>query len=71
MCIRDSGGGAKDGGSAGPAGLEAWLDEVRDLGTTMKKLSACGLGVAAPLITDSLVRYWPDRVREHVQGAAG
>lgn len=65
------GGGIQEGGYSGPGSLETWLDEVRDLGTTMKKLSACGLGVAAPLITDSLVRYWPERVREHVQGAAG
>jgi len=45
------------------------LDEVRDLGTTMKGLSACGLGMAAPLLTESLVRYWPDQVERHVREA--
>jgi NADH-quinone oxidoreductase subunit F len=55
-------------GVAGPAELTAWLDEVADMGHTMKKTSACGLGQAAPLITESLVRYFPARVREHVLG---
>ena len=32
----------------------------------MKEVSACGLGLAAPLITESLLRYFPDRVAEHV-----
>jgi NADH:ubiquinone oxidoreductase subunit F (NADH-binding) len=56
------------GAPAGPANLEPWLAEVHDLGDTMKKLSACGLGMAAPLITESLVRYWPDQVARHVEG---
>jgi len=64
-------GGSGTDGSAGPAQLEPWLDEVRDLGETMKKLSACGLGIAAPLITDSLVRYWPDQVARHVEAQSG
>ena len=37
-------------GSAGPGDLEGWLAEVSDIGETMKALSACGLGIAAPLI---------------------
>ena len=56
-------------GDAGPGELAAWLDEVADLNETMKEASACGLGQAAPLITESLVRYFPELVREHV--AAG
>jgi NADH-quinone oxidoreductase subunit F len=59
-------------GTAGPAGEAAvgdWLDEVADLNRTMKETSACGLGQAAPLITESLVRYFPDEVRHHVANA--
>ncbi|HSM04333.1 MAG TPA: NADH-ubiquinone oxidoreductase-F iron-sulfur binding region domain-containing protein, partial [Longimicrobiales bacterium] len=55
-------------GSSGPGELEAWLDEVADLNETMMKTSACGLGQAAPLITRSLVKYFPGRVRAHVEG---
>lgn len=53
-------------GVAGPADLTAWLDEVADLNETMKKTSACGLGQAAPLVTESLVRYFPEAVAAHV-----
>ena len=53
-------------GDAGPADLTAWLDEVADLNQTMKSTSACGLGTAAPLITESLVRYFPDQIARHV-----
>ncbi len=53
-------------GETGPLDLSAWLDEVRDLGTTMKEVSACGLGQAAPLISESLLRYFPEKVAEHV-----
>jgi NADH-quinone oxidoreductase subunit F len=55
-------------GDAGPEDLEAWLDEVSDLNLTMKKTSACGLGQAAPLIAESLIRYFPERIRAHVLG---
>ncbi len=54
-------------GSAGPTDLSKWLDEVRDLGSTMKETSACGLGQAAPLLTESLVRYFPNEVQQHVR----
>ena len=57
-------------GDAGPSELSAWLDEVADLNLTMKETSACGLGQAAPLIAESLVRYFPDAVQAHVAGAA-
>jgi len=55
-------------GEAGPDDLEQWIDEVSDLGQTMKAVSACGLGLAAPLITESLLRYFPERVAAHVTG---
>jgi len=58
-------------GDAGPREVDAWLDEVADLNETMKKTSACGLGQAAPLITESLVRYFPDAVARHVGNGAG
>ena len=32
----------------------------------MMATSACGLGIAAPLITESLLKYFPERVAEHV-----
>ena len=51
----------------GPRSVEAWVDEVTDLNEVMKKTSACGLGQAAPLLTESLIRYFPDRVRRHVE----
>lgn len=53
-------------GDAGPNDLSAWLDEVNDLNKTMKETSACGLGQAAPLITASLLKYFPDAVQAHV-----
>jgi NADH:ubiquinone oxidoreductase subunit F (NADH-binding) len=53
-------------GAAGPNDLTAWLDEVTDIGRTMKAISACGLGMAAPLVTESLLRYFPGRVAQHV-----
>jgi NADH-quinone oxidoreductase subunit F len=53
-------------GAAGPGELAGWKDEVTDIGEVMKATSACGLGMAAPLITDSLMRYWPERVAAHV-----
>ena len=56
-------------GAAGPSDLQKWLDEMTDLNTTMKETSACGLGQAVPLITESLVKYFPDVVRQHVTGA--
>jgi NADH:ubiquinone oxidoreductase subunit F (NADH-binding) len=56
------------GGRAGPRELTAWVDEVNDLGAVMKDLSACGLGQAAPLITESLLRYFPEEVARHVEG---
>ena len=53
-------------GEAGPSDLKLWTDEVDDIGNVMAATSACGLGVAAPLITKSLLRYFPDEVARHV-----
>ena len=50
----------------GPPEVGVWIDEVHDLGDTMMQTSACGLGQAAPLITESLIRYFPGRVSRHV-----
>ncbi len=52
----------------GPADLTLWLEEVRDLGATMKAVSACGLGMAAPLVVESLVQRFPEQVEALVTG---
>lgn len=54
-------------GAAGPGVPEVWLQEVQDIGATMKATSACGLGIAAPLVSESLIRYFPKEVEEHVR----
>lgn len=54
-------------GKAGPKNPKAWNREVDDLGTTMMAASACGLGTAAPNITKSLAKYFPDQITKHVQ----
>ncbi len=46
-----------------------WHAEVRDLGLVMRNLSACGLGVAAAFVSDSLVRHFPDQVAGKLQQA--
>lgn len=58
---------AGGGQGQGPTDLTEWIDEVTDIGQTMKATSACGLGMAAPLITESLMRYFPRLVAEHVK----
>ncbi|MGE0492486.1 MAG: NADH-ubiquinone oxidoreductase-F iron-sulfur binding region domain-containing protein [Vulcanimicrobiota bacterium] len=55
------------GGEAGPGEGQAWRQEVAEIGRTMKGLSACGLGMAAPLVSESLVRYFPEQIDEHVR----
>ncbi len=56
---------------AGPSDVTQWVDEVSDIGETMKQTSACGLGMAAPLITESLMKYFPERVTEHAGNRRG
>jgi NADH-quinone oxidoreductase subunit F len=53
-------------GKAGPKTLTTWTDEVNDIGQTMKAMSACGLGMAAPLITESLIKHFPEQVERFV-----
>ncbi len=55
-----------NGEHQGPNDLDAWLSEVEDISYTMKELSACGLGMAAPMVVESLVRYFPEQVERHV-----
>ncbi len=43
-----------------------WQDEINDIGSVMKATSACGLGMAAPLVTESLLRYFPDAIEQHL-----
>ncbi|MFT5291488.1 MAG: NADH-quinone oxidoreductase subunit F [Planctomycetota bacterium] len=49
-------------GAAGPRDADTWKGEVQDIGETMQALSACGLGIAAPLVTTSLMKFFPDEV---------
>ena len=53
-------------GEAGPRKLEEWQKEVHDIGTVMMATSACGLGTAAPLVTESLLKYFPEQVEGHI-----
>ena len=53
-------------GGAGPRDLSAWTEEVRDIGAAMRATSACGLGMAAPFVSDSLLQFFPEAVRFHV-----
>jgi NADH-quinone oxidoreductase subunit F len=55
-------------GEAGPKRLADWQSEADDIGDTMKAVSACGLGLAAPLVVESLIKHFPDQVRDHVEG---
>ncbi|MDF1813261.1 MAG: NADH-ubiquinone oxidoreductase-F iron-sulfur binding region domain-containing protein, partial [Verrucomicrobiales bacterium] len=43
-----------------------WNTEMQDIGSTMKATSACGLGMAAPHVTESLMRYFPEQVEAHL-----
>ena len=52
---------------AGPTDLATWQTEITEMGAAMKATSACGLGMAAPFITDSLLKYFPEQVAQHVQ----
>ena len=48
----------------GPKDFADWSREVTDMGEVMMSTSACGLGVAAPNITRSLLTYFPELVQE-------
>ncbi len=47
---------------------DAWKSEIEDIGFTMKATSACGLGMAAPNVTESLMKYFPDQVEAYLAG---
>ena len=55
------------GGEEGPRELSAWTEEVRDIGAVMRATSACGLGMAAPFVTDSLLKFFPEQVKKHLK----
>jgi NADH-quinone oxidoreductase subunit F len=55
-------------GTAGPDDVDLWTGEVHEIGGVMKAISACGLGMAAPLLAESLVKYFPEQVARHVEG---
>ncbi|MEM7601014.1 MAG: NADH-ubiquinone oxidoreductase-F iron-sulfur binding region domain-containing protein, partial [Verrucomicrobiota bacterium] len=57
-------------GSSPALTKDEWLAEVGDIGSTMKSTSACGLGMAAPHVTESLMRFFPDQVDAHLSGKA-
>ena len=48
----------------GPSELEDWQREISDIGEVLQ-LSACGLGVAAGFVSDSLLRNFPQQVAEY------
>ncbi len=54
-------------GESGPESYDAWRAEVHDIGSTMMATSACGLGIAAPLVTESLLRYFPEQVKNRFE----
>ncbi len=54
-------------GAAGPTAQAQWIEEVRDIGATMMATSACGLGMAAPHITESLLKYFPQQITRHLE----
>ena len=54
-------------GVGGPVQVGPWRAEVHDIGQTMMATSACGLGTAAPLVTESLMKYFPNQVERHVE----
>ncbi len=47
----------------GPDDLEDWQREISDIGEVLE-LSACGLGIAAGFVSDSLLRNFPEQVAE-------
>ena len=47
-----------------------WRSEIADIGQVMMATSACGLGIAAPNITGSLIKYFPDTVDAFLKKSA-
>ncbi|MCY3762857.1 MAG: SLBB domain-containing protein, partial [Gemmatimonadetes bacterium] len=57
------------GAPGSPRRPAAWRREVEDMGAAMAATSACGLGTAAPNITQSLMKYFPGEVERHVRAS--
>ena len=57
-------------GTAGPRDPAAWKAEVREIGHAMAAVSACGLGIAAPGITASLLARFEPQVDAHLAGGS-
>jgi len=57
-------------GRAGPRDATAWKAEVREIGRTMAAVSACGLGIAAPGITESLLARFEAAVDARLNGGS-
>lgn len=55
---------------SGPRDAAEWKREVTDIGQTMAAVSACGLGIAAPLVTQSLLKSFPQAVERLLEGRA-
>lgn len=53
-------------GAAGPRAHSDFVAELQDISEVMMSTSACGLGVAAPLVVTSLLKYFPKQVEAHV-----
>lgn len=46
----------------GPSELGTWRQEAEDLSAVMRATSACGLGQAAPMVVQSLMKYFPEQL---------
>lgn len=53
-------------GSSGELDFQTWSEEIADIGDVMRATSACGLGMAAPNVTDSLIKYFRAAAEAHV-----
>ena len=56
-------------GGGGPAPKRDAIGELADLDEVMGEASACGLGLAAPFVNKTLMKYWPDQVKAHLEGS--
>ncbi len=42
------------------------ISDMEDVGQVMSATSACGLGLAAPFVTQSMLKYWKSEVEDHI-----
>ena len=54
-------------GTAGPDDIDLWTQEIHDIGDALQ-LSACGLGIAASFVSESLLRNFGKQVAAFVSG---